>query len=47
MLQDWKIYCLQAHLSIFQPGNVTGWSSEGVKASIGVVGSLLASTGGW
>ena len=26
-----KIYCLQAHLCIFQPGYFTGWGSERVK----------------
>ena len=31
VLQDRKIYCLQARPCIFQPGNVTGWGSEGVK----------------
>ena len=31
MLQDRKIYCLQARPCIFQPGNVTGWGGEGVK----------------
>ena len=28
MLQDWKIYCLQARPCIFHPGNFTGWGSE-------------------
>jgi len=32
-LLDWKIYCLQACPCIFQPGNVTGWGSEGVKSA--------------
>ena len=32
VLQDRKIYCLQAHLCIFQVGNFTGWGSKGVKA---------------
>ena len=31
VLQDRKIYCLQARPSIFQPGNFTGWGSEGVN----------------
>ena len=31
VLQDWKMYCLQACLCIFQPGNFTGWVSEGVN----------------
>jgi len=31
MLQEQKIYCLQVHPYIFQPGNFTGWGSEGVK----------------
>ena len=31
MSQDRKLYCLQAGPCIFQPGNVTGWGSEGVK----------------
>ena len=31
VLQDRKICCLQSRLSIFQPGNLTGWSSEGVN----------------
>ena len=32
MLQDRKIYCLQARPCIIQPGgNFTGWGSEGVK----------------
>ena len=26
-----KMYCLQMRPYIFQPGNVTGWGSEGVK----------------
>ena len=29
--QNQKIYCLQAHVSTFQPGNFTGWGSEGVN----------------
>ena len=29
--KDQKMYCLQARLYIFQPGNFTGWVSEGVK----------------
>ena len=29
--QNWQIYCLQARPCIFQPGNVTGWGSEGVN----------------
>ena len=31
VLQDRKTYCLQARPRIFQPGNFTGWGSEGVK----------------
>ena len=31
VLKDRKIYCLQAHPCIFQPGNFTGWGSERVK----------------
>ena len=31
MLQDREIYCLQARPCIFQPGNFTGWGSEGVN----------------
>ena len=31
LLEDWKIYCLQACLCIFQPGNFTSWGSEGVN----------------
>ena len=31
MLQDRKIYCLQARLCSFQPGKFTGWVSEGVN----------------
>ena len=31
VLQDRKIYCLQARPCIFQSRNFTGWSSEGVK----------------
>ena len=30
-LQDQKIYCLQATPCIFEPGNLTGWGSEGVN----------------
>ena len=26
-----EIYCLEARPCIFQPGNFTGWGSEGVK----------------
>ena len=29
-----KTHCLQACPCIFQPGNCTGWSSEGVKSSL-------------
>ena len=28
---DQKIYCLQVRPGIFQPGNFTGWGSEGVN----------------
>ena len=31
MLQDRKIQCLQARPYIIQPGNFTGWGSEGIK----------------
>ena len=31
MLQDQKTYCLQAGACIIQPGNFTGWGSEGVN----------------
>ena len=31
MLSDQKMYCVQARPYIFQPGNVTGRGSEGVK----------------
>ena len=31
VLLDWKIYCLQVRLCIFQPRNITGWGSEGVN----------------
>ena len=31
VLQDRKIYCLQACACIFQPGNLTGWGREGVN----------------
>ena len=31
LLEDWKIYCLQASRCIFQPGNFTGCGSEGVN----------------
>ena len=31
--QDRKIYCLQVRPYIFQPGNFTGWGSEGVKTT--------------
>ena len=31
MLYDLKLYCLQVCLCIIQPGNFTGWGSEGVK----------------
>ena len=31
VLWDRKIYCLQACPCIIQPGNFTGWGSEGVK----------------
>ena len=33
VLEDRKIYCLQARPSGFQPGNFTVWGSEGVKFS--------------
>ena len=32
VLKDRKIYCLLAHPCIFEPVNVTGWGSEGVKS---------------
>ena len=31
LLHDWKIYCSQACARTFQPGNLTGWGSEGVN----------------
>ena len=31
MLKNRKIYCAQARPCIFEPGNVTGLGSEGVK----------------
>ena len=31
LLKGRKIYCLQACLCIFHPGNLTGFGSEGVK----------------
>ena len=31
LLLDWKIFSLRVHPCIFQPGNFTGWGSEGVK----------------
>ena len=34
VLQDRKLYCLQARPYIFQPGHFTGWSSEGVKGCV-------------
>ena len=33
LLQDRKVYCLQARPCIFQPGNCTGWGSEGVNGT--------------
>ena len=33
VLQDRKIYCLQARPCIYQPGNFTGWAVKGLKAS--------------
>ena len=33
LLQDWKIYCLQARPYIFQPRNFTRWDSEGVNVN--------------
>ena len=34
VLSDRKIYCLQARSCTFQPGNCTGWSSEGVNVRV-------------
>ena len=31
MLQHRKIYCLEARPCTLQPGNFSGWGSEGVK----------------
>ena len=31
VLQEQKMYCLQAPPCIFQPGNFTGWGSEGIN----------------
>ena len=33
LLSDRKIYCSQACARILQPGNLTGWGSEGVSTS--------------
>ena len=33
------MYCLQACVCLFQPGNLTDWGSEGVKSSLGQTGS--------
>ena len=41
LLQDRKIYCLLARPGIFQPGNVTGWGSEGVNCLAGIKAVLL------
>ena len=30
LLLDWKIFSLRVHPCIFQPGNFTGWGSEGL-----------------
>ena len=50
VLQDRKIYCSQARPCIFQPGNFTGWGSEGVKLCFAelvfaLVGALRADWG--
>ena len=34
LLQDRKIYCLQARPCLFQPGRFTGWGSEGINFSL-------------
>ena len=34
LLKDLIIYCLKACGCIFQPGNLTGWGSERVKAFV-------------
>ena len=34
VLQDRNIHCLRARPCIFQPGNFTGWGSEGVNENI-------------
>ena len=36
-----KIYCLQVCPCIFQPGNITGWGSVGVKQSVTVQAVVL------
>ena len=40
MLQERKVYCLQARPCIFQPGNFTGWGSEGVNETLKWLSSL-------
>ena len=43
VLQDRKIHCLQMRPYIFQPRNLTGWGSEGVKPA--AAGQYIAYTG--
>ena len=45
-LQDWKISCLQARLSIFQPINFTGWGSEGVNGCRNIQTKIVAGSNG-
>ena len=45
VIQARKMYCLQARPCIFQPGNFTGWGSEGVKPH--PTGNGLENSSGW
>ena len=40
-LQDRKIHCLPARMCIFQPGNLTGCSREGVKTVSILIGKAV------
>ena len=40
VLKERKIYCLLACPCIFQPGNVTGWGSEGVNSQMLQAGAV-------
>ena len=47
LLQDQKIYCLQARLCIYQPRNFTGWAVKGltkefVCAAIELIKELMS-----